>query len=762
MSKANQETIKALIEQGITEAQEISKSTGLSINRVYEIRKELGYSKRQLKALKEQKKTQEQTTNNNGTTNPLPESLETTSNPLNKPNLEDVRYFIPTRNGEHKYIERRIGKKTDMQILEALYKEKMPTLIIGETGLGKTHLVHHFCFTHKLPIYRVNLNGSTTPEHLIGRWTPTTEGSFRWTDGILTTFVRHGGVIVIDELNGANAEILFCLHSLLDDDRQICLIQKDGEVIKAHKDFWLVASLPYEEEVLMKEGLKPIGEVVETNFEKFKNEIKIVGLNEVLDTKNKEIFCYSYDKDTKKIINKKITALIRHAPTDFLYELRLENNKTIRLTGSHSVFKEIGQPAKVSELKRGDKILAPSRIENNNVGNGILDLAFLRDLHKNHPILIDEKNVWWYRTSKRNNRYIDLDNPKLGWLLGFWIAEGSFSSTLNNKSSKLDIVTFSNKSWNLIRKVKSSFEEIFGIETYHNKDKRTGCYNVAVGTKIIAHLWRYWGLTTNCYNKKIPSFVFNSKPEFIKAFIEGMWDGDGTKCYAKSGNGKRYLEQSYATTSKTLANQLSYLLLFEGIKTCLYTRKPKNNRVKGYNVRIKKDRTKKEGSLQKLSIVSIKKIQTKPKYVYDFEVCDDKLNDNFIGGFGAILCHNTMNPDYEGTKPLNLALKDRFEILKFDYDEKVESKLVKDENMIGFAKKIRKLYKEQEIRSPLSTRTLMRNDKMKETFGKEIADIFLLNKFHEEEVNAIAEVLHIGKKDKPKEGDEKKEGEVKA
>jgi MoxR-like ATPase len=360
MSKANQETIKALIEQGITEAQEISKQTGLSINRVYEIRKELGYSKRQLKALKEQKKTQEQ--NTNGTTTPLPESPETTSNTQNKPNLEDVRYFIPTHNGEHKYIERRIGKKTDMQILEALYKERMPTLIIGETGTGKTFLVHHFCYVHKLPLYRVNLNGSTTPEHLIGRWTPTAEGGFRWTDGILTTFVRHGGVIVIDEINSANAEILFCIHSLLDDDRQICLIQKDGEVIKAHKDFWAIA---------------------------------------------------------------------------------------------------------------------------------------------------------------------------------------------------------------------------------------------------------------------------------------------------------------------------------------------------------------------------------------------------------------TCNPDYEGTKPLNLALKDRFEILKFDYDEKVESKLVKDENMIGFARKIRKLYKEQEIRSPLSTRALMRNDKLKETFGKEIADIFLLNKFHDEEVNAIAEVLHIGKKDKPKEGDEKKEGEVK-
>jgi MoxR-like ATPase len=271
--KQTKQIVKDLIEQGIVNPDEIAKRSGLSKNRVYELRKELGYSKKQLKklGLQEKKQSQAKQVNNPVIQEPIQkpqeenattESPQTAINGAEKPNLEDVRYFIPNQNGDHRYVERRIGKRTDMEILEALYKAKIPTLIIGETGCGKTHFVHHFCFTKRLPLYRVNLNGSTTPEHLIGRWTPTPEGGFRWTDGILTTFVRHGGIILIDELNSANAEILFCLNSLLDDDRQICLIQKDGEVVKAHKDFFLVACINPDYE-----GTKPLNLALKDRFE---------------------------------------------------------------------------------------------------------------------------------------------------------------------------------------------------------------------------------------------------------------------------------------------------------------------------------------------------------------------------------------------------------------------------------------------------------------------------------------------------------------
>jgi hypothetical protein len=55
--------------------------------------------------------------------------------------------------------------------------------------------------------------------------------------------MRYGGVVVVDEINAAPPEILFVLHSVTDDERQIVLTQKDGEVVKAHPDFWFVATM---------------------------------------------------------------------------------------------------------------------------------------------------------------------------------------------------------------------------------------------------------------------------------------------------------------------------------------------------------------------------------------------------------------------------------------------------------------------------------------------------------------------------------------
>lgn len=56
--KQTKQIVKDLIEQGITNPDEIAKRSGLSKNRVYELRKELGYSKKQLKKLGLEKKTQ--------------------------------------------------------------------------------------------------------------------------------------------------------------------------------------------------------------------------------------------------------------------------------------------------------------------------------------------------------------------------------------------------------------------------------------------------------------------------------------------------------------------------------------------------------------------------------------------------------------------------------------------------------------------------------------------------------------------------------
>jgi len=180
---------------------------------------------------------------------------------LNRKQTTDMKCFVPNTNG---YISRRICNTTDVKILEKAYNKKDFVLIVGETGTGKTHLIRHFCYKKKLPYARVNLNGGTTADELIGHFVPDetkSNGAIKWQDGILTTFVRNGGVIVLDEVNGCPADILFCLHPITDDERTLTLTDKDGEVVKAHPNFFLVATMNPDYE-----GTKPLNEAFKDRF----------------------------------------------------------------------------------------------------------------------------------------------------------------------------------------------------------------------------------------------------------------------------------------------------------------------------------------------------------------------------------------------------------------------------------------------------------------------------------------------------------------
>lgn len=169
-----------------------------------------------------------------------------------------VAAFVPAVNG---YVPRKFPGGTDIEIFRKAYGARIPTLIVGHTGTGKTHAVRDFAFTNKLPYMRVNLNEATTVEDLVGQFVAD-GGGFRWVDGVLTKFIREGGVFVVDEINAANAGILFVLHSVLDDERKIVLVQKDGEVVHAHKDFWLVATMNPEGY----EGVRPLNDALKDRF----------------------------------------------------------------------------------------------------------------------------------------------------------------------------------------------------------------------------------------------------------------------------------------------------------------------------------------------------------------------------------------------------------------------------------------------------------------------------------------------------------------
>lgn len=148
--------------------------------------------------------------------------------PVNTGKVDDA--FIP------KNIPFEDNKKTLEEVAIAVAKQ-IPVLLIGETGTGKTSLVRHLAHETKNAFVRVNHNGGTTTEDILGRWTIGQNGQTIWIDGILVEAMKKGYWFLADEINAASAEINFAYHSLLDDDGYVMLAEKGNEVVVPHPNF---------------------------------------------------------------------------------------------------------------------------------------------------------------------------------------------------------------------------------------------------------------------------------------------------------------------------------------------------------------------------------------------------------------------------------------------------------------------------------------------------------------------------------------------
>ena len=153
---------------------------------------------------------------------------------------------IPISDGTSKYMPQNGGIFIDhgdiMKTLAIAIRDNLPTLLIGESGTGKTSAIRYLANETKNGLRRVNLNGGTTADELVGRLLINDKGTY-WMDGILTEAMRNGEWIVLDEINAALPEVLFVLQSILDDDGYLVLNEKDDkEIVRKHKNFRLFAT----------------------------------------------------------------------------------------------------------------------------------------------------------------------------------------------------------------------------------------------------------------------------------------------------------------------------------------------------------------------------------------------------------------------------------------------------------------------------------------------------------------------------------------
>jgi nitric oxide reductase NorQ protein len=128
----------------------------------------------------------------------------------------------------------------ECQLFEQAYHQRLPLLLKGPTGCGKTRFVSHMAAKLGRPLFTVSCHDDLTAADLTGRYL-LQGGETRWIDGPLTKAVREGGICYLDEVVEARKDVTVVLHPLTD-DRRLLPLERTGELLKAPDNFMLVVS----------------------------------------------------------------------------------------------------------------------------------------------------------------------------------------------------------------------------------------------------------------------------------------------------------------------------------------------------------------------------------------------------------------------------------------------------------------------------------------------------------------------------------------
>jgi nitric oxide reductase NorQ protein len=135
-------------------------------------------------------------------------------------------YYLPTAD--------------EVELFEAAYDARLPVMLKGPTGCGKTRFVQHMAYRLGRPLITVACHEDLFASDLIGRYLLKADETI-WVDGPLTRAVRIGAFCYLDEIVEARKDTTVVIHPLTD-DRRTLPVDKKGESLAAHPDFFLVIS----------------------------------------------------------------------------------------------------------------------------------------------------------------------------------------------------------------------------------------------------------------------------------------------------------------------------------------------------------------------------------------------------------------------------------------------------------------------------------------------------------------------------------------
>lgn len=172
----------------------------------------------------------------------------------------------------------------EVTLFSAAYASRMPVMLKGPTGCGKTRFIEYMAWRLGRPLITVACHEDMTAADLVGRWLLDAQGTV-WNDGPLTTAVRYGAICYLDEIVEARQDTTVVIHPLTD-DRRVLPLDKRGELIRAHSDFQLVISYNpgYQSAIKdLKESTKQRFAALDFNYPEKDAEAEIVAREAIVD-----------------------------------------------------------------------------------------------------------------------------------------------------------------------------------------------------------------------------------------------------------------------------------------------------------------------------------------------------------------------------------------------------------------------------------------------------------------------------------------------
>lgn len=296
-----------------------------------------------------------------------------------------------------------------------------------------------------------------------------------------------------------------------------------------------------------KENIEPveIGGFVNKLIEKF-GCVKENG-SEITDLpKDTKFFVYSLDQD-EKLKLKKIKSVIRHKSPRKLLEIKTASGRKITATDHHSFVLRCDNkivPVSGKQLKVGDRIPVMKLLSENCVS----EIKTSSILSSENLIKAGDRIYPYIAHSKSLPDRLQLDSS-LGWFIGAYLSEGNYTKYFVNISN-------TNEDFNQnVRSFAKQFQ--FTINEYDNFRGFSKGHDIHINSSLLSNLLKIT-CGTDSKNKKVPSFAFSAKEEFVGALLQSYFDGDGNITLNRRGI-------RASSESKELIDGIVFLLARFGI-----------------------------------------------------------------------------------------------------------------------------------------------------------------------------------------------------